>query len=111
MSGTAWLAQETLSCIRNCVCPDCGGAIIPQKDEFRCRGLCGKDWRPVWDKSELARPKDRAALRIRLRANAAHANHLRGQVERENGMCVAMEEYTRSGPSRPAPRNEPSDNR
>lgn len=43
--------EETLSAIVNCVCPECGGAIVPEKNEFRCHGLCGRDWRPVWDRA------------------------------------------------------------
>jgi hypothetical protein len=37
------------SAIVNCVCPECGGAIELDLNEFRCVGRCGKDWRPTWE--------------------------------------------------------------
>ena len=37
------------SAIVNCLCPECGGAIDLSTDQFRCRGLCGKDWRSAWN--------------------------------------------------------------
>ena len=37
------------SAIVNCICPECGGAIELDLDEFRCVGRCGKDWRPTWE--------------------------------------------------------------
>jgi hypothetical protein len=36
------------SAIVNCICPECGGAIELDLNEFRCVGRCGKDWRPIW---------------------------------------------------------------
>jgi len=41
--------ENMKSAIVNCVCPECGGAIDLSTDQFRCRGLCGKDWRSAWD--------------------------------------------------------------
>ena len=41
--------ENMKSAIVNCVCPDCGGAIYLSTSEFRCGGLCGKDWRAVWE--------------------------------------------------------------
>jgi hypothetical protein len=38
------------SAIVNCICPECGGAIELDLNEFRCVGRCGKDWRPAWDR-------------------------------------------------------------
>ena len=41
--------ENVKSAIVNCVCPECGGAIDLSTDQFRCRGLCGKDWRSAWN--------------------------------------------------------------
>ena len=41
---------DVRSAIINCVCPECGGAIELDFDEFRCVGRCGKDWRPFWER-------------------------------------------------------------
>lgn len=51
MNDVTQATEDMLSAILNCVCPECGGAIIPEKAEFRCHGLCGRDWRPVWDRA------------------------------------------------------------
>jgi ribosomal protein S27AE len=41
--------EWNMSSITNLVCPNCGGAIAVRKDELRCQGRCGRDWRSVWD--------------------------------------------------------------
>jgi hypothetical protein len=38
------------SAIVNCICPECGGALRISRNHFRCRGRCGKDWRPAWNR-------------------------------------------------------------
>jgi hypothetical protein len=42
-------AEWNMSSIANLVCPTCGGAIAVRKEELRCRGRCGQDWRSVWE--------------------------------------------------------------
>src|SRR5580698_3230354 len=41
--------SEVISSILNCVCPDCGGSMGATGEEFRCRGECQTDWRPLWE--------------------------------------------------------------
>ena len=41
---------KLLSAIRNLVCPGCGGPMGGRSKEFKCRGQCGKDWRPEWER-------------------------------------------------------------
>ena len=41
--------ESVRSAIVNCVCPECGGALGLQRNQFRCLGMCGKDWRPIWE--------------------------------------------------------------
>src|SRR5437879_5073353 len=46
MMETTRPSEKVISAILNCVCPECGGPISLEVNEFRCHGLCGKDWRP-----------------------------------------------------------------
>ena len=62
------VSKQVTSAILNCVCPECGGALDLSTSEFRCRGECGKDWRPVWDgarsdSKEVWRAKDSCRAR------------------------------------------------
>jgi len=55
-------SEKVISAILNCVCPECGGPISLEVNEFRCHGLCGKDWRPFWDRV-LSEPKHKTTGR------------------------------------------------
>lgn len=46
-SPSRW-SEGVRSAILNCICPECGGALLLASKQFRCRGKCGIDWRPVW---------------------------------------------------------------
>ncbi len=46
---------ELLSAILNMICPDCGGPMGGRSKEFKCRGQCGKDWRPEWERLRARR--------------------------------------------------------
>ena len=71
--------EQTISAILNCVCPNCGGPIVVRKNQFRCHGRCGKDWRSVWEDTR-SRQKDsdeRKSNRRRgnmIQGNAKHRN-------------------------------------
>jgi hypothetical protein len=60
LDASAITNANLISAIVNCVCPACGGASGVRKNQFQCRGECGKDWRLVWDN---ARPIHRKARR------------------------------------------------
>ena len=47
--GEIVFSAELASAIRNLVCPECGGPMGGRSKEFKCRGRCGKDWRPEWE--------------------------------------------------------------
>jgi hypothetical protein len=47
--NSVWSNENLRSAIANCVCPECGGAIEIKTSQFRCIGLCGKEWRAAWD--------------------------------------------------------------
>lgn len=51
LEGRSFPSEDVRSAILNCVCPDCGGAIEPSAKQFRCVGRCGRDWRPIWDRT------------------------------------------------------------
>ena len=38
------------SAIVNCICPECGAALSVAANQYRCKGRCGADWRPVWNR-------------------------------------------------------------
>jgi len=59
--GNVYFTAELLSAIINLVCPECGGPMGGRSKEFKCRGLCEKDWRPEWE-----------CLRVREVCTAAH---------------------------------------
>jgi tRNA(Ile2) C34 agmatinyltransferase TiaS len=42
---------DVISDILNCVCPECGGRMGEPGQEFKCRGECLTDWRPVWERA------------------------------------------------------------
>jgi tRNA(Ile2) C34 agmatinyltransferase TiaS len=42
---------DVISDILNCVCPECGGRMGEPGKEFKCRGECLTDWRPVWERA------------------------------------------------------------
>jgi hypothetical protein len=42
---------DVISDILNCVCPQCGGRMGEPGKEFKCRGECLTDWRPVWERA------------------------------------------------------------
>ena len=70
--------ENMKSAIVNCVCPECGGAIDLSTDHFRCRGLCGKDWRPAWNLVVSGRKQARQRERARNSDNKSEVkgNHL-----------------------------------
>jgi hypothetical protein len=41
-------AADVVSGILNWVCPGCGGRMGGRGKEFKCRGECQTDWRPMW---------------------------------------------------------------
>jgi len=45
------LTAYDVSSILNLICPRCGGPLGGLSKEFRCQGLCRKDWRPDWESS------------------------------------------------------------
>ena len=59
------LSANMKSAILNCVCPECGGAIDLSTDQFRCRGLCGIDWRYAWNLVESGQKQARHRQRGR----------------------------------------------
>ena len=62
--GNARLTAELLSAKNlNFICPACGGPMGGRSKEFKCRGRCGKDWRPEWERLR-AQPVYTAALSI-----------------------------------------------
>ena len=54
--------ERVRSAIVNCLCPECGGVIELHSNQFRCLGLCGKQWRAIWEsterEAEQTRPSD-----------------------------------------------------
>ena len=70
--------ENMKSAIVNCLCPECGGAIDLSTDQFRCRGLCGKDWRPAWNLVVSGRKQARQRERARNSDNKSEVkgNHL-----------------------------------
>ena len=51
------LSRESVkSAIVNCICPECGGPLSLRTQQFRCRGRCGTDWRPVWMRMRQCEP-------------------------------------------------------
>ena len=44
--------ENVRSAIVNCICPECGGAIEADANQFRCLGRCGKDWRAIWHSTQ-----------------------------------------------------------
>ena len=44
-----YLTAYDVSAILNLICPRCGGPLGGLSKEFRCQGLCRKDWRPDWE--------------------------------------------------------------
>ena len=48
--GNVRFTAELLSAILNLICPACGGPMGGRLKEFKCRGRCGKDWRPEWER-------------------------------------------------------------
>jgi hypothetical protein len=64
------------SAIVNCVCPECGGCLAMIGDQFRCRGRCCVDWRPVWDRILAAEKKEARlpARNPRIRVQRMPAN-------------------------------------
>ena len=47
------LTEYDVSSILNLICPSCGGSLGGPTNEFKCQGLCRKDWRPDWESSDL----------------------------------------------------------
>jgi len=45
------LTAYDVSSILNLICPSCGGPLGGLSEEFRCQGLCRRDWRPEWESS------------------------------------------------------------
>lgn len=45
------LTEYDVSSILNLICPLCGGPLGGRAKEFKCQGLCRKDWRPDWESS------------------------------------------------------------
>ena len=49
------LTAYDVSSILNLICPGCGGPLGGLSEEFRCQGLCRKDWRPDWENASPQR--------------------------------------------------------
>ena len=69
--GKVRFNTDLLSAILNLICPDCGAAMGGRSREFECRGRCGKDWRPEWERLRAqhaftAAPKLSAMAPIRI---------------------------------------------
>jgi hypothetical protein len=64
-------AENVRSAIVNCLCPECGGAIELQSNQFRCLGRCGKQWRAIWEttKHDAAQPRSSDNCRRRVRTS------------------------------------------
>jgi hypothetical protein len=52
-TGNAVLTEYDVSSILNLICPRCGGPLGGPSKEFKCQGLCRRDWRPDWENSDL----------------------------------------------------------
>jgi hypothetical protein len=53
--------ENVRSAIVNCVCPECGGAIEPHSNQFRCLGRCGRQWRAIWESTKRNAAQPRSA--------------------------------------------------
>ena len=58
------LTEYDVSSILNLICPRCGGPLGAPSKEFKCQGVCRKDWRPDWESSGLSRGRKK-----RIRSN------------------------------------------
>lgn len=56
ISTTLRASEEVISSILNMVCPECGGPMGGQAEEFKCQGRCRNDWRLVWEGSVAENP-------------------------------------------------------
>lgn len=54
-SRNTLLTEYEVSSILNLICPHCGGPLGGVSREFKCQGLCRKDWRPDWESTGLNR--------------------------------------------------------
>jgi len=61
------LTKYDVSSILNLICPGCGGPLGGPSKEFKCQGLCRRDWRPDWENSGLNRKQRRTARSNRRR--------------------------------------------
>ena len=64
------LTANDISSILNLICPSCGGPLGEPSKEFKCQGLCRKDWRPDWEGSITARMLNKAQSRRRTPKNS-----------------------------------------
>ena len=55
------LTANDISSILNLICPSCGGPLGEPSKEFKCQGLCRKDWRPDWENRRLNRKPRKTA--------------------------------------------------
>lgn len=46
------LSSSEVSSILNLICPRCGGPLGGRSNEFKCQGLCRKDWHGEWQSSQ-----------------------------------------------------------
>jgi hypothetical protein len=79
-------AEWNMSSIANLVCPNCGGAIAVRKDELRCQGRCGRDWRSVWED-----------LRSRLEGSKYGTSNRKGGSQ-DSRKCQTLEAATVAPP-------------
>jgi len=49
MATATDVSADSISAIRNWVCPECGGPMGGRSTEFQCHGRCRTDWRSVWE--------------------------------------------------------------
>jgi len=61
------LTAYDVSSILNLICPHCGGPLGGLSKEFRCQGLCRKDWRPEWESSSPNRKLKKTVGSVRRR--------------------------------------------
>jgi hypothetical protein len=66
--------EEVISSILNMVCPECGGPMGGQAEEFKCQGRCRNDWRMVWEGHLAEEPALGAPAALRLTSIDAHCS-------------------------------------
>jgi len=62
-----FLTASDVSCILNLICPRCGGPLGGVSQEFKCQGVCRKDWRPDWESHAMSRSGNKTICRSKRR--------------------------------------------